>query len=122
MPARSDLRRSCCEPTRSSGFVAIILLFAVVWATDIAAYFAGRAVGGPKLAAARQPEEDLVGRDRRHGCAAICGGAGRAASRASGACLRRSVRRVVLSVAAQAGDLFESALKRRFGAKDSGVI
>ncbi len=48
------------------GFVAIIFLFAVVWATDIAAYFVGRAVGGPKLAPRRQPEEDLVGRDWRH--------------------------------------------------------
>ena len=28
----------------------------------------------------------------------------------------------MLSVAAQAGDLFESALKRRFGAKDSGRV
>ena len=29
------------------GFVAIVFLFAVVWVTDIAAYFAGRALGGP---------------------------------------------------------------------------
>ncbi|MCK1975237.1 phosphatidate cytidylyltransferase, partial [Bacillus safensis] len=32
------------------GFTAIVFLFAVVWSTDIAAYFNGRALGGPKLA------------------------------------------------------------------------
>ena len=48
------------------GFAAILFLFAIVWPTDIAAYFVGRAVGRTEADAARQPEEDLVGRDRRH--------------------------------------------------------
>ncbi len=40
----------------SVGFVAILFIFAVVWATDILAYFVGRAIGGPKLAPAISPE------------------------------------------------------------------
>ena len=38
------------------GFFAMVLLFAVVWTTDILGYFAGRAIGGPKLCAGDQPE------------------------------------------------------------------
>ena len=43
------------------GFVAIIFLFAVVWVTDIAAYFVGRAVGGPKLAPRFSPNKTWSG-------------------------------------------------------------
>ena len=45
----------------SLGFVAIMFLFAVVWATDIAAYFAGRAIGGPKLWSAISPNKTWSG-------------------------------------------------------------
>ncbi|TIP76695.1 MAG: phosphatidate cytidylyltransferase, partial [Mesorhizobium sp.] len=44
-----------------SGLVAILFLFAVVWATDIAAYFVGRAVGGPKLAPSISPGKTQSG-------------------------------------------------------------
>jgi phosphatidate cytidylyltransferase len=80
------------------GFVAMIVLFAVVWATDVAAYFAGRLVGGPKLWPAVSPKKTWSG--------AIAGAAAAALS-------------FGLSVAAQLGDLFESALKRRFDVKDA---
>ena len=43
------------------GFIAIVLLFAVVWATDIFAYFVGRAVGGPKLAPRISPKKTWSG-------------------------------------------------------------
>src|SRR6478609_7270114 len=43
------------------GFIAIVLLFAIVWATDICAYFVGRAVGGPKLAASVSPKKTWSG-------------------------------------------------------------
>ncbi|TIQ24069.1 phosphatidate cytidylyltransferase, partial [Mesorhizobium sp.] len=43
------------------GLVAILFLFAVVWATDIAAYFVGRAVGGPKLAPSISPGKTQSG-------------------------------------------------------------
>src|SRR6187549_2990121 len=38
------------------GFAAIVFVFAIVWATDISAYFAGRAIGGPKLWPAVSPK------------------------------------------------------------------
>ena len=43
------------------GFVAMMFLFAVVWMTDIAAYFVGRAVGGPKLAPRLSPNKTWSG-------------------------------------------------------------
>ena len=54
-------RRSCCAPMRNMGFVAILFLFAVVWATDIAAISSGRAFGGPKLAPAISPKKTWSG-------------------------------------------------------------
>ena len=43
------------------GFLAIVFLFAIVWATDILAYFVGRAVGGPKLAPRFSPKKTWSG-------------------------------------------------------------
>ena len=39
------------------GFLAMVLLFAIVWTTDILGYFAGRAIGGPKLMPAVSPKK-----------------------------------------------------------------
>ena len=44
-----------------AGLVAILFLFAVVWATDILAYFVGRALGGPKLAPSISPGKTWSG-------------------------------------------------------------
>jgi phosphatidate cytidylyltransferase len=103
------------------GFVAILFLFAVVWATDIAAYFTGRAVGGPKLWPAVSPGKTWSG--------AIGGALGAAAAgllvgKAAGLAITAMLVLVTLglSVAAQAGDLLESALKRHFGAKDASRL
>ena len=86
------------------------------------AYFTGRTFGGPKLMAARQPQEDLVGLPRRH---AVRSGGGR--SRRAGRRLRPagpscSSSAALLAVVSQGGDLLESALKRRFGAKDASHL
>jgi phosphatidate cytidylyltransferase len=103
------------------GFLAILFLFAVVWATDITAYFVGRAVGGPKLAPRWSPNKTWSG--------AIGGIVGAALATivlatiaGLGSPIVLTMIAVALSVVAQAGDLFESALKRRFGAKDSGHL
>jgi phosphatidate cytidylyltransferase len=103
------------------GFIAIMLLFAIVWATDIVAYFVGRALGGPKLAPSMSPKKTWSG--------AIGGTAGAvmaalAVAVAAGldGLFALAVVAVVLSIVSQAGDLFESALKRRFGAKDSSQL
>lgn len=103
------------------GFVALIFLFAVVWATDIAAYFAGRAIGGPKLWVAVSPNKTWSG-----AVGGALGGvtAGLAACSLAGLDLAPKLASVALalSVASQAGDLLESAIKRHFGAKDASHL
>ena len=101
------------------GLLAILFLFAVVWSTDILGYFVGRAVGGPRLAPPISPKKTWSG---------ACGGA--LGALAAGltvvyiagntALLPVAGVALALSIASQAGDLFESAVKRRFGVKDAG--
>jgi phosphatidate cytidylyltransferase len=103
------------------GFVAMIFLFAVVWATDIAAYFAGRLLGGPKLWPAISPNKTWSGAL----AGAIAGTAAGVAVAAVGGIKPIGpivIVSVLLSVAAQFGDLCESALKRRFGVKDASHV
>jgi phosphatidate cytidylyltransferase len=103
------------------GFVAILLLFAVVWTTDVLGYFAGRAFGGPKLWPAVSPKKTWSG--------AVAGTIGAVAIALLGAAQLGSFNRIavvavalLLSVLAQAGDLFESWVKRQFDAKDSSRL
>jgi phosphatidate cytidylyltransferase len=103
------------------GLVAIVLLFAIVWSTDIFGYFAGRAIGGPKLMPAVSPKKTWSG--------AIAGTLGAMIVAVLVAKLFGSFSIVaiaaiafLLSVCAQAGDLFESFVKRKFGVKDSSQI
>jgi phosphatidate cytidylyltransferase len=103
------------------GLLAIIFLFAVVWATDILAYFVGRAVGGPKLWPAVSPKKTWSGAAGGTVAAIVLGvavvwlgGAGRLAPVAGVA--------LVLSVISQFGDLMESAIKRHFGVKDASQL
>ena len=105
----------------SAGLVAILFLFAAVWATDVCAYFVGRAVGGPKLAPSISP-----GKTRSGALGGAVGGVAAAvlvahfAGAANLAML--ALVALLLSVVSQAGDLFESWVKRRHGVKDSGSI
>jgi phosphatidate cytidylyltransferase len=104
-----------------SGLWAIIFLFSVVWATDILAYFAGRAFGGPKLAPAISPNKTWSG--ALGGAAAgILAGVAVAMWRSEANLIFYALTALALTVAAQCGDLFESHVKRRFGVKDSGTI
>lgn len=103
------------------GFVAILFLFAVVWTTDVAAYFVGRACGGPKLAPRLSPNKTWSGAIGGLVGAAIVAAVVAYLSGVSGI-LGASVIALALSVASQIGDLFESAVKRRFGAKDAGSL
>lgn len=105
-----------------AGLAAVIFLFAIVWATDIFAYVVGRTLGGPKLAPRISPGKTWSG---AIGGAVFGLAAGLAAAFALGTHLNVlfiAVLSLLLSVASQIGDLFESALKRRFGAKDSGAL
>lgn len=105
-----------------AGLAAALFLFAVVWTSDVMAYFTGRALGGARLAPAISPGKTWSG---------AIGGAVFAvlaavpfalyAGALHGPLLLGAVA-LALAVAAQLGDLFESALKRRCGVKDSGAL
>jgi phosphatidate cytidylyltransferase len=103
------------------GFVAILFLFAVVWTTDIAAYFVGRACGGPKLAPRLSPNKTWSGAIGGLLAAAVAGAVVVYLS-GIGSIIGASAIALALSTASQIGDLFESAVKRRFGAKDAGAL
>lgn len=104
------------------GFIAIVFLFAVVWTTDIAAYFVGRAVGGPKLAPRLSPKKTCSGALGGLVGAALAGTVVAYLGGAANSFVGPILVALALSVAAQGGDLFESAVKRRFGAKDAGSL
>ncbi len=103
----------------AGGFATILFLFASVWATDIFAYFTGRAIGGPKLAPAISPGKTWSGAigGTIFAVLAVAGLAFVLPDLSLPAIL---VPTIVLSVVSQVGDLGESAFKRRFGVKDSG--
>ena len=99
------------------GFAAMIFLFAIVWGTDIIAYFVGKLVGGPRLLPQVSPKKTWSGAIAGTAAAVLAGIiVARAAGLAGSAAI--ALLAAVLSVFAQAGDLLESFLKRRFGAKD----
>jgi phosphatidate cytidylyltransferase len=106
---------------REDGFLAVIFLFAVVWTTDIAAYFIGRAAGGPKLLPQVSPNKTWSGAIGGT-LAAVVVALALAKTAALAGLFAIAMLAIVLSVSAQAGDVFESFLKRRFGAKDSSHL
>jgi len=99
----------------------VIWLLGVVWVTDTAAFFAGRALGGPKLAPGISPNKTWSG---LVGGVIAAGLWGLAVSvmTADIAALPLVAFSAALGAWSQVGDLAESALKRRFGLKDSGTI
>lgn len=103
------------------GLTAILFLFAVVWATDILAYFVGRTVGGPKLAPAISPGKTWSGAIGGAVAGVTAGGA-LAHAAGLGAIGGLVLVALLLSVAGQIGDLFESWVKRRHHVKDSGSL
>ena len=105
----------------TEGLLAIVFVALIVWATDIAAYFGGRSIGGPKLWPRVSPKKTWSGAAAGL-TAAVIVALGFAATAGAENWLAAVVLAIGLSVAAQAGDLAESAFKRRFGVKDSGTI
>lgn len=103
------------------GWAAILYVLFVVWATDIAAYFGGRGIGGPKLWPRVSPKKTWSG--ALSGLVAAVAAGGTTAGLTTGGNVRAGlILAVPLSVAAQAGDLLESAVKRHFDVKDSGNL
>lgn len=103
------------------GLAAVLVVFAVVWGTDSGAFFAGRAIGGPKLWPAVSPKKTWAGAIGGL-VAGILSGLVMAALAQIAVAPALALVCALLSLVGQAGDLFESAIKRRFGAKDSGMI
>lgn len=107
-------------PGSEAGLFNLLWLFGVVWGTDTAAYVVGRSLGGPKLAPAISPGKTWSGAvGGLLGASVVGAGLASAAGVQPFAVVAASL---ALSVVAQAGDLAESAVKRRFGVKDSGSI
>ena len=107
------------------GLALILWSFSVVWLTDIAAYFTGRKLGGPKLMPAVSPKKTWSGAIGG-AVAGMVGGylvwhlmPSLQGVTAAGPVVAASL---AGSIVSQAGDLFESSLKRRFDAKDSSKL
>jgi phosphatidate cytidylyltransferase len=104
----------------AKGFVALMFVLLIVWVTDIGGYFAGRGIGGPKLWPRVSPKKTWAG--------AIGGFVGSLVIAAGFAAFDLGkigpllLLGAMLSIVSQLGDLFESAVKRRFGVKDSSHI
>lgn len=117
----SAISLSAIRGEDSLGFVAMLFVFIVVWATDILAYFVGRAIGGPKLAPRISPGKTWSGAIGGT-VAGVAGGLLVAMAHFQDIGLWVGVVALTLSVASQIGDLFESFIKRRFGVKDSSKL
>ncbi|TFV45784.1 MULTISPECIES: phosphatidate cytidylyltransferase [Bradyrhizobium] len=103
-----------------NGFAALMFVLLVVWVTDIGGYFAGRGIGGPKLWPRVSPKKTWAG--ALGGFAASLAVAAGFAACGLGKAVPLLLVSAVLSVVSQLGDLFESAVKRRFGVKDSSHL
>jgi phosphatidate cytidylyltransferase len=107
----------------SYGALALLWLFATVWGTDVFAYFGGRLIGGPKLWPRLSPSKTwsgtLVGICAGASLGVIIAAAGQGNFQSS---LPIFALGAVTSLVSQAGDLFESCVKRYFGVKDSSLL
>jgi phosphatidate cytidylyltransferase len=101
------------------GLELLIWTFIVTWSTDIGAYFAGRSFGRRKLAPTLSPNKTVEGLAGGVLAAALLGGAWTIAMDLGKPLLLLAP---VFAIFAQAGDLFESGMKRKAGVKDSGAI
>lgn len=104
----------------------VLLMVLGVVATDVGAYFAGRSIGGPKIAPSISPSKTWAGLAGGM-CASAAVFGGYAASAMAGGIDWLVLGRwlafgAVLAIVAQAGDFFESWMKRRAGVKDSGRL
>ena len=99
------------------GLETVLWLFAVVWAADSGAYFVGRGIGGPKLAPAVSPKKTWAGLFGAIVCAGMTGW-GTAVILELDETAALAGTSAALGIVAQAGDLLESWVKRRFEKKD----
>ncbi|WP_247871105.1 MULTISPECIES: phosphatidate cytidylyltransferase [unclassified Azospirillum] len=104
-----------------SGLSLFLFVLIAIWATDIGAYAAGRSIGGPKLAPRISPKKTWAGLIGGMASSALFGWLVALAFGAARPDIALAVGAAV-AVVGQAGDLFESAIKRRYNVKDSGQL
>jgi phosphatidate cytidylyltransferase len=109
------------DPDPRVGRNTVLWILAVVWATDIGAYAAGRTFGGPRLAPRLSPNKTWSGLIGGVVCAAAVGGIV-ALFVNSTIVITILLISGILAVVAQIGDLAESMAKRHFGVKDSSSL
>jgi|TARA_R110002020_G_scaffold316899_2_gene532488 phosphatidate cytidylyltransferase len=102
------------------GRAAALFFMSLVWASDGAAYFTGRGLGGPRLLPSESPNKTWSG---ALGAVTACGLCGLAIGDIEMASYPVWIAAGVgTSIVAQVGDLFESGIKRRFKVKDAGTL
>jgi phosphatidate cytidylyltransferase len=104
-----------------AGRATLLWILAIVWATDIGAFAAGRSIGGPPLAPRLSPRKTWAGLCGGIVCAALAGWA-TAAWLGIHPGLPLVLTSAALAIVEQFGDLAESAAKRRFGVKDTSSL
>jgi len=119
--AMSGMAPGILRDDGAEGLAVLGLVICTVWATDVFAYFSGRSIGGPKLMPLVSPKKTISG-----ALGGLMAGVLFAATFSyvltGTVTLLIVILAIVLSVVGQAGDLFESWIKRRFGVKDSGRL
>lgn len=104
-----------------NGQMFLLAILAIVWTTDVAAYFAGRGFGGPLLSPKDSPNKTWTGAIGALVCAGLAGAA--LARGAGGDFMHWLAFSLCLSIVGQSGDLLESRFKRLYGVKDtSGIV
>jgi phosphatidate cytidylyltransferase len=115
----------------SLGFYHVLTLLFIVWASDICAYFSGKAIGGPKLAPTISPKKTWAGFiGSSVGAGLVAGWLGSQAMIAKFhietighmSAAQYAAMGFILAMFGQAGDLFISIFKRRYGIKDTGAL
>ena len=105
----------------NAGMILIYFLLLSVWANDTGAFVVGRALGGPRLAPTISPAKTWAGFWGGIAIAALALG-GVALALGARSPLTAALLAALLAVMSNVGDLFESAVKRRYKVKDSGGI
>ncbi len=101
---------------RESSVRSVFFVLLVVWSSDIGAYVAGRIFGGRRLAPSVSPGKTWSGAAGGLAAAMVFGGL------VAGFSVGVILASALVGIASQLGDLGESALKRRYGVKDSGRL
>lgn len=110
------------EESLGGSLSLLLLLIACVWATDIGAYFAGRQIGGPKLAPRISPNKTWAGLLGGMLTATVISMLLSLAFPFPHTMVQAAWMGALLAVVAQTGDLFESWMKRKADIKDSGTL